>query len=461
MKRIGALNNGVNEVRESMLGTLRRWVETTRTFPEMPEGGHRPKVFSLIFWGALVVAYASQILELRYAQTQTYPYPGYEPTGFLPATLAAVAVVATWTKLPWNPRVPRRRKLAAPLFLAAVFAFVYATDADWGLILYLMAAANGTFLFGFGRGVAYAAALLPVIFANVMFFYAIRGEVNDSALGAVLAALVVFLATVPVVGICATVAEVVRTREETSGLLEELRASYERLEAANDELERYARKVRCLAVSEERARMARDMHDSVGHHLTVINLQLENARRSSANSPREAWQEVDEAKELVLEALSEVRRAVRALKPPGLDGLGGPGALAELARSFEATGFQVDFRKEGEERELHDEAWLVLYRALQEGLTNAAKHSGGRRTTATLAFEENHVRLTVADGGAGAKELRRGFGLKELKERVEAAGGAFWAENLPGGGFGLKVSLPYSTDEPSAATPTIGEAIGR
>lgn len=437
------------KLRWSPRGVLRRWVEAARTFPEMPEGVHRPKVFSLMFWGALLVAYAWQVIDQRLAEI--YPDSRYEPSGLLPATLAAAGVVAAWTALPWNPRVPGRRKLAAPLFLATVFAFVYFTGADWGLILYLVVAANGTFLFGFGRGVAYAAAMLPVIFANVMLVYVVEG-VRNGALLALFMTLVLLLANVPVVGICATVAEVVRRREETSGLLEEIRASYERLEAANAELERYAAEVRRLAVSEERARMAREMHDTVGHHLTVINLQLENARRSGTKDPQKAWQEVDEAKDLTLQALSEVRRAVRALKPPALDGEGGAGALSELARSFEGTGFEIGFRKEGKERELPDGAWLVFYRALQEGLTNAAKHSGGRRAAATLSFGEDHARLIISDDGTGARteDLQKGFGLPALKGRVEAAGGSFWAQNLPGGGFGLEVSLPY---EPSDSSP--------
>jgi signal transduction histidine kinase len=217
------------------------------------------------------------------------------------------------------------------------------------------------------------------------------------------------------------------------------------LETVNAELTQHAAKIRELSVSEERARMAREIHDSVGHHLTVINLQLQNARRFRERKPDEAWEEVEGARELALEALSEVRRSVRALKPLAVEGKSGVGALSALADNFGGTGIEVSFETEGRGRELSGEAELVLYRAMQEGLTNAARHSGSRRVSATLCFErEGGVRLVVADDGRGADGAASegGFGLSALKERVEALGGTLLWGDRPGGGFALEAKLP-------------------
>jgi signal transduction histidine kinase len=228
-----------------------------------------------------------------------------------------------------------------------------------------------------------------------------------------------------------------RRREETEKLLAEL-------EAAHSELERYAERVRELTVAEERARMSREMHDSLGHYLTVINVSLQNAQRFKEKRPEAAWEEVEEARGLTREALSEVRRWVRALKPLALEERAGPEALAALASSFEGTGFDVRFTVEGPERELPGEAELVLYRALQEGLTNALKHSKARRVTASLAFGEESVSLTVADDGEGAPKgaSEKGFGLATLGERAGALGGVLSAGNSTEGGFALRVELP-------------------
>jgi signal transduction histidine kinase len=199
-------------------------------------------------------------------------------------------------------------------------------------------------------------------------------------------------------------------------------------------------------VAEERARMAREIHDSVGHHLAVVNLQLQNAERFREARPEEAWAEVGDARKTVLEALTEIRRSVRALKPQNLETQTVASAIAALVHAFESTGIGATFETAGEERNLPNEAELLLYRAAQEGLTNAARHSNARRVEVTLAFEEEGVGLSVANDGprtaGGTPEL--GFGLASLSERVEDLGGAFLAGVRPEGGFVLEVRLPLA-----------------
>ena len=275
---------------------------------------------------------------------------------------------------------------------------------------------------------------MPVFFANV----ALVGRVEMALAATVIA--VPFAAFM--VGICAAVVEATGRREQALVLLEDL-------ESANVELRANAARVRDLSVSEERARMAREIHDSVGHHLTVINLQLQNARRFRERRPEEAWEEVEGARELALEALSEVRRSVRALKPLAVEGKTGAGSLAALARNLDGIGIEVSFETEGEERELPESAELALYRAMQEGLTNAAKHAKARRVRTKLSFSEGDVRLVVADDGEGAGgrgEADGGFGLRALKERVEILGGTITWGDRPEGGFALVVRLPVRPD---------------
>jgi signal transduction histidine kinase len=182
----------------------------------------------------------------------------------------------------------------------------------------------------------------------------------------------------------------------------------------------------------------------VGHHLTAINLQLQNAQRFEEKDRERSRKEVREARESALSALAEVRRSVRALKPPALEERHGVAAMAALARSFDGAGPEVSFELGGEERELSEEAELVLYRATQEGLTNAAKHSRARRSRVNLVFEPERTRLTVTDDGEGAPEgtADGGFGILALRERAEALGGTLTAGNRPEGGFCLEITLP-------------------
>jgi signal transduction histidine kinase len=124
--------------------------------------------------------------------------------------------------------------------------------------------------------------------------------------------------------------------------------------------------------------------------------------------------------------------------------LSGPGALRALARGFEGSSMRVEFRVEGPERALPPDAELLLYRALQEALTNAVKHSGASSVRARLVYAARSVRLVVADDGGGPGEAGAGggFGLRELRKRATALGGALGVAAPPGGGFVVDLELP-------------------
>jgi signal transduction histidine kinase len=385
----------------------------------------RPGIFVLLFWSALAAALLTWTFD---------PLGDGRRFGPVPAAAATLALVAAWLALSWDPRGGGRSgRLALAGFVAAVFAFCQATSILWMLPLSSIAVADAVFLLGFGRGAALAAVTVALAFAGG---YLASPPEAGLSVAAFLAGIMVPVAAF-VLGICEALADSERNREEARRLLEEL-------DGANAELRRQAGKVRELAIAEERARMAREVHDSVGHHLTAINLQLQNAERFGDRDPERARRKVREARASTLSALEEVRRSVRALKPPALDERSGVAALLVLARSFDGAGPAVSFEVEGTERVLSEDAELLLYRATQEGLTNAAKHSRARRVWVRLAFAPEATRLVVADDGDGARggAPPGGFGLAALGERVAALGGTIVAENRAEGGFALRITLP-------------------
>ena len=383
------------------------------------------RFFTLLFWGYFVATYASYFFGDR----------GYE---VVPVTLAFVALALAWLILPWDLRASpsRARLLGAPaVFVAASFVVVHFTGFGLAAGLYSIAVANAVFLFGVRWAVLYAVVLVPLVFINHLWSRADLGITRALELTAYWIPTCAF-----VIGMCAMTLEAVRRREKTQTLFGEL-------EEAHAELKRYSEQVKELAISEERNRMAREIHDSLGHYLAKINVQLEVAVKLARRNPDRAREAVANAKADASEALAEVRRAVRALKPLGVEERRGTGSLLALARGFEGTGVAVSFGVEGEERGLSPEADLLLYRVLQEGLTNALRHSGASRVEARLAFEPSRVRLTVADNGRGMPEGDQekgigGFGLPGLRERVAELGGTCRAGGGEGGGFVLTVELP-------------------
>ena len=226
-------------------------------------------------------------------------------------------------------------------------------------------------------------------------------------------------------------------KEQAEGLLAEL-------EEAHHRLREYAQRVEELAVAEERNRLAREIHDSLGHHLTVASVQLEAARGLLTIDPTRAHAQMDKAQQSVKEALREVRRSVRGLRPGELEREPLAQSLRALIEEFEATtALPVELEVEGEEQRLSPAAEMTLYRAAQEALTNVQKHAHASRVELALRFAPYEVTLTVADNGVGSGEAGEGFGLTGLRERAALLGGSLMAGNRAEGGFELRVSLPH------------------
>jgi signal transduction histidine kinase len=227
-------------------------------------------------------------------------------------------------------------------------------------------------------------------------------------------------------------------REHNARLLEQLRS-------ANEQLQEYAGQVERLAIVEERNRLAREMHDAVGHRLTVAAVQLEGAQRLIPRDPERAGHMVGTVREQVREALNELRRTVAALRQPEGTDLPLPEALQRLALSFqEATGLRVHLALPDEARELPAGHRLALYRAAQEGLTNVQRHAQAQDAWLNLSWENRAVCLTIGDNGVGlgSSPQPSGFGLRGLQERAAQLGGHVCVEARPEGGTQISISLP-------------------
>ena len=205
-----------------------------------------------------------------------------------------------------------------------------------------------------------------------------------------------------------------------------------------------------VAVAEERARMARELHDVVAHAVSVMVLQVGAVRHRmpAASEDGEALRNVEQAGRT---ALAEMRRLLGALRQgdDGLELAPHPGLddLQTLAGDVRAAGLDVRLHREGEPVALPRSLDLSAYRIVQEGLTNALKHSGGRRADVTVAYASGLLRLEVRDDGPGGFARSDGFGhgLIGIGERVKAYGGDMSAFVATSGGFVLRASLPFES----------------
>jgi signal transduction histidine kinase len=219
------------------------------------------------------------------------------------------------------------------------------------------------------------------------------------------------------------------------------------LEQANAQLAAYATQAEELAMTQERNRLAREIHDSLGHVLTTVNVQIEAARVVMGSDPARALDAMIKAQELTQKGLARVRESVAALRESPVRNRPLHEAIASLVRETQSSGIITEFEVVGDTRALEHKVALALYRAAQEGLTNVRRHARASRVDVRLDFQPAEVRLQVRDNGVGAADTGGGFGLLGIRERMQLLGGSLEIQTGAGNGFCLTASVPTSDAE--------------
>ena len=222
------------------------------------------------------------------------------------------------------------------------------------------------------------------------------------------------------------------------------------LEASNVKLQLYAEQVAELAATAERNRLARDIHDSLGHRLTIVNIQLEKALAYKERNPGEAEQALLDAKQAASGALRDVRRSVSTLREAD-GGFSLRSALVELVDGLRNGRFSINFEFSGQEDSYSRPVLMALYRSAQEGLTNIQKHAQATAVKLAVYLEEAEGKLILQDNGRGfdattldelAIDQYHSFGLQGIQERLELVRGQMQVISQPGQGTILQITVP-------------------
>lgn len=227
-----------------------------------------------------------------------------------------------------------------------------------------------------------------------------------------------------------------RARAEVEQLVREL-------EKANQRLSNFALQAEELATTKERYRLAREIHDGLGHYLTTIYMQIQAARAVMKSEPERAQDSLRTAQNMTQEALADVRRSVAALRDITGDGLSLKEEIERLLKGCEGAGVEPALNVIGVPRSLSPQVRLTIFRAVQEGVNNTCKHAHAKCLSVTLDFSSpQFVRALIQDDGIGAEQLEGGFGLLGMRERVHLVKGELSIATSPGNGFRLEVSIP-------------------
>ena len=328
--------------------------------------------------------------------------------------------------------------VSAVLVLASFWLSIEVQETFIPFLMFMLAG-QATATFPLRSAIPYSVALLGS-FATLLWFAGLPlldvfGEVLSTSMG------MVFVIAFTIIS--------VRYGEQTAraeALLADLRVANAELAAARE-------RERDLAVAEERVRLARDIHDGLGHHLTVLNVQLQAAAKLIRSDTSQAAATISVCRDVAQAALAEVRQSVAAMRRTPLDGRSLDEAVGALVQQFDRRSpVDARFVLNGTPMPLAPATATTLYRAAQEGLTNVQKHADAEHAMVALRFSPGDISLTVENDGAAtsAPSSGGGFGLAGLRERTEQLSGTFAAGPLPGGGFQLQLTLP--AEHPSATT---------
>jgi signal transduction histidine kinase len=217
----------------------------------------------------------------------------------------------------------------------------------------------------------------------------------------------------------------------------------EELAEANRHLNDYANQVKELTLTQERNRMAREIHDGLGHYLTTLNMQIKAAEAMIDRDHQKARHMLSNADELSTQALVDVRNSVFALRVDETENGTLEERIRKLIQSSNVRQMKIDFVITGEVRYISPQSDLTLFRACQEGINNAMKHSDASLLSIELSYEDpKFITLVISDNGSGAEELQSGFGLIGIRERVKLLNGSVDVNTSPGVGFTISMRLP-------------------
>lgn len=276
-----------------------------------------------------------------------------------------------------------------------------------------------------------AAIVVSLLLVGVSSYFRLRSGEAPAYLGYELASSVALLAASIALG-------------DSSRARRDLRAEQAQIARLLEQEHAYRAEQRVQA---ERLRIARELHDVIGHSITVIALHADVAREALGRSDDEARRALRHIRATSSETMRELRSTVKLLRGPGEEppqlatrSLAELDALVERAR---ASGLRVELRRAGGAGVVPARVDAAAYRIIQEALTNVLRHGNASAVTVALAVDERALGLQVAnDGGVVASPVRWGAGIAGMSERARALGGTLTAEPRPEGGFVVRASLP-------------------
>ncbi|MCR2823739.1 sensor histidine kinase [Lederbergia panacisoli] len=234
--------------------------------------------------------------------------------------------------------------------------------------------------------------------------------------------------------------KLIHAQEKIETQYDELQETHHALKDAHEQLHHYSNQVEELTLIQERNRISGEIHDTVGHKMTALLVQLQVAKELQHIQPEKSKQTILLCEELARNALQELRLSVRTLRDENRSFIATTRKILEDYQ--EMTGLKSNFRIKGDPSEIPPSIQLDLTRIIQESITNAVRHGQATECDVTIEISDSTVETFIKDNGTGSSKVSPGFGLKNMRDRVQEHGGQIVFESNQQEGFIVKMSLP-------------------
>lgn len=318
------------------------------------------------------------------------------------------------------------------MLLILSIGYFNSTDAN---ILLFFACISSVII---GYSFAYSIPMALIYIGTQFCFYAIRNGVGF-VMGNILSMFFSYsVSTAFVMMMCYLVKIQIRERERLSHVNAELETAYKKL----IESSAAARK---LTVEQERTRMAREIHDTLAHTLTSLIVQLEACKELAAQDPSRLPGELNKAQELSREGFNDVKRSIKALRPQVMEDKSFVDSIiSSINGIMENTKVHVTLNNSlPNDLKLPSSIEVALFRVIQESITNSIRHGRSSEIEISIKLENNTVELDIEDNGTGCANIKKGYGIRGISERIEDLGGDARFSSTNGSGFKTNVYIPY------------------
>lgn len=356
-----------------------------------------------------------------------------------------------WEYVAFAEAPPRRLSLLLlALRLALIETIVQIEGFDMSAFLYVLLPLTASLSFGRRVGYWVSGVVWSVACIKAVLFASTQG----SAISDIIVLTIVML-------LLLTIAWIVLQERVDRQRAEHL---YDEVERSHRQLAAYATQAVDLATATERNRIARDMHDSLGHYLTGLKIQLEKAATFWERDAAQSRAALDTSRLLAHESLDAVRQSIGMLRDDGVP-FSLVNALEQLIAAAQSPGLTIGLQIEGDEQALPIVTRIALFRVAQEGLTNVQRHARAQVATVSLCMEPHQAALAVADDGIGGVAMSKQgeqqgrYGLQGIRERLELLDGTLQVESAPGKGTRLCARVPHPENRtPDGVAPLRKEA---